>query len=159
VRKVVTHAGAWLVWVAVLWWFWMLLVAEWTTVELVAATCVALPVAAAAELARAKNVGAVRVPLRWVGRAKSVPLTIVTDFGVITWALMRAGARGRRVEGSFRVKPFTPDGTAGEAAGIRAWTTLAAGYSPNAYVIDIDPERGIVLLHDLVPLEMSETPA
>jgi hypothetical protein len=34
-----------------------------------------------------------------------------------------------------------------------------ATYSPNAYVVDYDLERGTVLLHDLVPNEQSEAPA
>jgi hypothetical protein len=43
--------------------------------------------------------------------------------------------------------------------GPRAWTALAASYSPNAYVIDIEPETHRVLLHDLVPRRESERPA
>jgi multisubunit Na+/H+ antiporter MnhE subunit len=159
VRKAVTHVGAWLVWLVVLWGFWMLLVDEWTAVEIIAATCVAVPVAAVAELARAKNIGAVRVPLRYLRQAATVPFTIVADFGVVTWVLIRALARGQRIEGSFRVKPFAPQGTAAEAPGIRAWTALVATYSPNAYVIDIDADEGTVLLHHLVQLDMSEAPA
>jgi hypothetical protein len=48
----------------------------------------------------------------------------------------------------------TPSGAA-----YRAWTTLLGGYSPNASVIDIDVERNLVLLHDLVPWRRSEEPA
>jgi hypothetical protein len=36
---------------------------------------------------------------------------------------------------------------------------LIAGWSPNAYVVDIDEESGTVLLHDLVPNRASEEPA
>jgi hypothetical protein len=158
-RKAVTHAAAWLVWVAALWWFWMLLVGEWTVAEIVAASCVAAVAGAVAEVARAKNVGPVRVPLRWLARARTVPIMIVVDFGVITWALLGAIVRGRRVEGSFRVKKFPAGGGSPEGIGLRAWTTLTASYSPNAYVIDIDRDRRLVLLHDLVPLESSEEPA
>jgi hypothetical protein len=159
VRKVVRHAGAWLAWVALLWSLWMLLVGEWTKVEIVAASCAAVVVAAFAEAVRAKDVGAVGVPLRWLGRAKSVPLMVVADFGVITWELARAVVGGRRVEGSFRAKPFPSDRSQAEGASVRAWVTLAAGYSPNAYVVDIDSEEGLVLLHRLAPIAASEEPA
>ena len=48
-----------------------------------------------------------------------------------------------------------------EAHGVgpRAWTALAASFSPNAYVVDIEPETESVLLHDLVPRRSSESPA
>jgi hypothetical protein len=36
---------------------------------------------------------------------------------------------------------------------------LLAGYSPNAYVVDIDPDEDVVLVHDLVPWRRSEEPA
>jgi hypothetical protein len=158
-RSLAVHVAAWLVWVAVLWWFWMLLVGEWTPTEVIAASCAAAPIAAVAELLRAKGVGSLRVPLRRLTAAKGVPLMIPVDFAIITWALVRAAARGERVGGSFRVKPFAEPEGAVRAQAARAWTTLAACYSPNAYVIDIDPEAGIVLLHDLVPHAPSEEPA
>lgn len=41
----------------------------------------------------------------------------------------------------------------------RAWTVLLSGYSPNAYVVDIDPETNEVLIHDLIPWRKSEEPA
>jgi hypothetical protein len=34
-----------------------------------------------------------------------------------------------------------------------------AGFSPNAFVIEIDAERDTVLIHDLVPWRRSEEPA
>jgi hypothetical protein len=35
---------------------------------------------------------------------------------------------------------------------------LVANFSPNAYVIDIDRQQNLVLLHDLVPFRKSEEP-
>jgi hypothetical protein len=159
VRKSLGHAFAWLIWVAVLWWFWMLLVAEWSTVEIVAASCVSVVAATFAEIARAKDIAPLRIPREWLSAAKTVPLVIVADFGIITWVLVRALLRRERIEGAFRVKPFPPGGAPERAKGIRAWVTLTATYSPNAYVIDIDPDHSAVLLHDLLPREFSEEPA
>lgn len=153
------HGVRWLAWVGILWAFWFLLVGEWNRIEIVAASCVAPVAAAVVELAVSHAGLRARVPLRWVARAKTVPLTIVVDFGVVTWALLRAVLRRERVHGTFRVKPFPATGTSPEGVGVRAWTTIAATFSPNAYVIDIDPEHDVVLLHDLVPLSSSEKPA
>jgi hypothetical protein len=157
--KAARTAVALVLWFAAFWWFWMLLVGEWNLDEVIAASCVAALTAPAAELARAKGMGRLRVPARWVWRAKSVPPVILVDFAIITWALLKALARGRRVHGTFRVKPYAPEGGAEQAAAIRAWVTYAAMFSPNAYVIDMDPERGETLLHDIVPRESSEEPA
>jgi len=159
VRKVGVHALAWLAWAAAMWWFWMLLVGEWNADEVIAASCVAAVTATAAEVARAKGVGTLRVPLRWLARAKTVPVMIVVDFGVITWALLRALSGGRRVHGTFRVKPYDDEGGGERAGAVRAWVTYAAGFSPNAYVVDMDPRRGTTLVHDLVPNDSSESPA
>ena len=41
---------------------------------------------------------------------------------------------------------------------MRAWAAWAAQFSPNAYVVEIDPERELVLVHDLVPNRPSEEP-
>ena len=41
----------------------------------------------------------------------------------------------------------------------RAWLAFLTGYSPNAYLVDVDAETGIALLHDLVPRRSSEEPA
>ena len=43
--------------------------------------------------------------------------------------------------------------------GLTAFLTVVAGYSPNAYVVDVDRETREVLLHDLVPRRESERPA
>jgi hypothetical protein len=48
---------------------------------------------------------------------------------------------------------------AARGVGPRAWTALAASYSPNAYVIAVEPESCTVLLHDLVRHRESEKPA
>ena len=42
---------------------------------------------------------------------------------------------------------------------LRGWIALLATYSPNAYVVEIERERSLVLLHDLLPRRSSEEPA
>jgi hypothetical protein len=94
------------------------------------------------------------VPLVWVGRAWSVPHQIVVDFGIITAALARSLVRRSVVRGEFRAHPFP----AREGQGVRAWAVWAAQFSPNAYVIEVDADRELVLVHDLVPNRPSEEP-
>lgn len=151
--------GVWLAWWIGLFWFWLLLVGEWDRIELVAAACAAIVCTGLAEFARTSAGLRFRVPLAWIVRAKGVPLAIVVDFGIVMWVLVRAILRRERPHGLFRVKEFTVTEDDPTAFGTRAWVTLSANYSPNAYVIDIDCDRRLVLLHDLVPRESSEEPA
>jgi multisubunit Na+/H+ antiporter MnhE subunit len=150
VRHVLGWLAAWLG----LFWLWLLLAGDWNRIEIVAAACGATVAATIAETARSRAGVAPRIPLRWVGRAWTVPHQIVIDFAIITWALLRSVVRREVVRGEFRAHPFP----AHEGAGVRAWAAWAAQFSPNAYVVEIDAERELVLVHDLVPHRPSEEP-
>jgi len=99
-----------------------------------------------------------RVPLHAFADAKNVPLQIVIDFGIITLALVRR-VSGKRVAGAFVVRSFESAGSGPLATGDRGARAVLATYSPNAYVVEVDPGRHTVLLHDLVPNRSSEEPA
>lgn len=130
------HATAFLVWFAVLWLFWLLLVGEWNAQEWVAAACAAAVAGALGEIARACAGVDPRRGIRVVAQAYTVPLLVVVDFGLLIWAL------ARRSHGEFR------RADAGDP-----WTALVATYSPNAYVVEDD------LVHRLVPFDASQDPA
>ena len=142
------HARAWIAFWLALFWLWMVLVGEWNHIEWVAGAAAATVAATVAEIARSRVGAGVRVPLEWVAKAWTVPAMIVVDFGIVMWALVR------RRRGSLRERPSPATGS----AGIRAWANLAANYSPNSFVVDLDGGSGTVLVHDLVPFEKSEEP-
>jgi hypothetical protein len=151
----VKHVPPWLaIWLA-LFWLWLLLAGDWNRIEIIAAACGATVAATLGEIARSRADVAPRIPLRWIGRGWSVPHQIVVDFWIITWALVRSAARREVVRGEFRAHPFP----AREGPGVRSWATWTAQFSPNAYVIEIDEERELSLVHDLVPNRASEKPA
>ena len=153
------HAVAWVAWWLLLFWLWMLLVGEWNRQEWVAAASAATIAASLAELARSRTGFAARVPLRWLADVPQVLWMVVVDFGIVAWALIASVARRRIVRGELVSRELDRGADAARGIGPRAWTALAASYSPNAYVLDIDPERQTVLLHDLVPNRSSESPA
>jgi hypothetical protein len=134
-------------WVALLW-LWLLVAGDWNRIELAAAasaaTAGALLAASAQRLAGA-TVRPSPAPLR---AAWSVPKAILVDLAILLRELVRRDGQGTFVV--RRVDLADPPE--------RAWTVLVAGYSPNAYVIDIDEDRGEALLHDLVPRRSSESP-
>jgi hypothetical protein len=154
------HARGW-----VLWWLgcfslWLVLVGDWSLVNGLAGAVAAAVAAAVAEAARTPAGVDVRVPAGTLRGAAGVPLAVVTDFGVLTAALARSAAQRRVVRGEYisrEIDPGPKTTPAGQAR--RAWLALLAGYSPNAYLVDVDPEHGVALLHDLVPRRRSEEPA
>ena len=150
---------AWAVWWLGLFWLWILLAGEWNRRAWVAAAVAAVVGASLGEFARARTGWRARVPLRSLSDVPSVVLAVFVDFGILMRALLTSLLRREIVRGDFRARELTRGSRDARSAGTRAWTALAASYSPNAYVVDIDRERRSVLLHDLVPRESSEEPA
>lgn len=153
-------AAAYAAWWIGLFWLWMLLVGSWDRIDLVAGAIAAAVAAAVAEAVRRASRVVLSVPLDVVGAAVATPLTVFTDFGILVVALARSVVTRRVVRGRYLARSFDPGPkTTPRGKSRRAWTVLLGGYSPNAYVIDIDLERKLVLLHDLVPHRQSERPA
>lgn len=147
------HLRAWLVAYVVLWFGWHLLAGEWNHFEWIAATGAAAVAATVGEIARTRSGVRPRVPRAWLVRGWAAFLHVLVDFGIVMWALVR------REPGAFRAHESDMAGGGSTAIGVRVWRTLLADYSPNAYVVDVDHETGLVLLHDLVPRRASEEPA
>ncbi|HJQ51155.1 MAG TPA: hypothetical protein VJ838_11640 [Gaiellaceae bacterium] len=152
------HVVAWAAWWLALFWLWFLLVGEWNRQELVAAAIAATIAATLAELARTRTGFHARVPLRGLTDLPPALGMVVVDFGIVSWALLASVARRRVVRGRLVSRPVEGGAVGVRGVGPRAWTVLVASYSPNAYPIDVDPETGTVLLHDLVPHGPSERP-
>lgn len=152
------HVGAWIAWWIALFWLWLLLVGQWNREELVAAAIAATIAASLAELARVRTGFSARIPLSGLADLPHALGAVVVDFGILAWALVASVARRRVVRGELYTRELTHRSRA-DGVGPRAWTTLVASYSPNAYVLDIDPETRRVLLHDLVRRRASEEPA
>ena len=153
------HVVAWLAWWFALFWFWFLLVGEWNRQELVAAAVAATIAASLAEYARTRTGFQARIPVRGIADLPRALGMVVVDFGIVSWALVASILRRRVVRGRLVSRELEGGATAAVGVGPRAWTLLVASYSPNAYPIDVDPETGTVLLHDLIPNRRSESPA
>jgi hypothetical protein len=151
--------AAFLVWWAVLFWIWMLYVGEWNRIEWIAAASTATVAAAAAVVVHSLRLLDFRFRLGWARDLVRVPLQVVIDFGIVTVALARVLVSRRPAEGRFVARSLDAGGADSLSAGRRAFLTVVATYSPNAYVVDIDAERDVVLLHDLLPNRASEEPA
>jgi hypothetical protein len=147
-----------LAWVA-FFWLWLLLAGEWNRQEWIAAAAAATVAATLGELARTRGGVRARVRRTWLLQAWSVPQQLFVDFGLLLWALVLSAARRKAVRGRFVARPFPAGGHDAHAIGRRAWIGVTATFSPNAYVVELDPDRKLVLLHDLIPSRASEKPA
>jgi hypothetical protein len=154
----VKHVLAWVAWWLPLFWLWLLLVGEWNREQIVAAAIAAAIAATLAELARVRTGFAPRVPLRGLADLPRALGMVFVDFGIVVWALVVGIARRRVVRGELVSREVEGGPAVARAVGPRAWAVLVASYSPNAYVVDLDPETRQVLLHDLVPRRASEEP-
>lgn len=144
-------------WWCALWGLWFAFQGEWNRIEWVAAACAATLGSVVAALVVSRGLLSARVPLEWVWRSKTLLPQVVIDFGIITAALARTLA-GRRVEGRFVSRSFPAGGDDATSRGVRGFVAVAATYSPNAYVVHIDTELGLALVHDLVVHKPSEEP-
>jgi predicted lysophospholipase L1 biosynthesis ABC-type transport system permease subunit len=157
---VLARLGAWTAWWAVLFWLWLLLVGDWNRIELIGAACGAAVGATVAELVRTAARQRLIVPLELLRWLPGLLAIVLADFGIAIWALFRSLAERRVVRGTFVTRSVDAGAkTTARGQAHRAWTIWLAGFSPNAYVIEIDEERDTVLLHDLIVWRRSEEPA
>jgi multisubunit Na+/H+ antiporter MnhE subunit len=82
---------------------------------------------------------------------------LVADTGVTTVALARAIVRRRPPAGSFVAVPYHAGEARRSAAG-RAVTETWGSLAANRYVVGIDDERGVILVHELVRNDASIDP-
>jgi hypothetical protein len=138
----------------------MLHVGTWDRIDAAAGAAVAVVAATIAERARRAAGVHPRVAVPVLRGSAMVPIVVFADFAIVTYALALSLARRRVVRGRFIARD-SPAGAKTTPAGTaqRAWTVLLAGYSANAYVVDIDADENVVLVHDLVPWRRSEEPA
>lgn len=137
---------------------WMLFTGEWTWQ--IAAWGAGLSLAAAVTGDAVARLGLPGVQGRWGWCRELGPAAaaVPVDFGIITRVLVRAVISRTRKAGRF----LSDDSTAGGgnlAAGRRAWVELVATLSPNCYVVDVSPDSGRRLIHDLLPRRSSERPS
>ena len=144
-----TRVVAWLSWFAVLLILWLVLVGTVQDVEIIAGLFAAAIGASAAEVVRSLGLLNFRVEWRWLRQLWKPLLRVVPEFLLLMFVL----ARPQR--GELRTLDFPVGGERGVDAGRRAFAVLATSLAPNRLVVDVDPESGGALVHDLVPQRAS----
>jgi multisubunit Na+/H+ antiporter MnhE subunit len=126
---------------AVLFGLWQLFVGQTTTQTRIAGVIAATLAVGAAVLVGRPGLYRFGLDPRRLRRAAALPWEIPRDFALVTIALTRG-----RPAGAFR-EVRVPARTAGD----RALAGLLGSIAPNAYVVDVDPDRGAALVHELDP--------
>jgi multisubunit Na+/H+ antiporter MnhE subunit len=150
-----SRAVLWLTWWVAFFFSYMLLVGVWVAEELVAAAVMAAVSATVAEIVRVQDARRFRPRLRWFLRAYRLPPSILADCGVVFQALWGQLVKHEEIDGAFRAFKFPVAGEGGRASARRALLNAAISITPNTYVVGIDEDNELVLVHQLVPCERS----
>ena len=76
-------------------------------------------------------------------------MSVVRDTFVVSGALVRV-LLGRAPEDRFEEIPFDPGGDDARSAASRALTVASTSAAPTSIVVDVDCERGVLLVHRLM---------
>jgi len=147
-------------WFSVLVWVFMMCVADWTAVNWVAAGALGALATGLTVPLVANGTFRFRFRAAWATTLPAVAKQIFVDFWIVTVTLCRSIARRRRSVGLFVARADFPVGDRGpRGTAWRAFVAVAATWSPNSYVVDLNADTGNRLSHDLVPNRSSESPA
>lgn len=91
-----------------------------------------------------------RPRLHWVAQAWRLPGPITSDLWLLLKHLLREMA-GKKSRSSFELTDFKAGGEDSPAAAQRALAVLYVSLTPNSVVLDVDREKGQMLLHQAEP--------
>jgi multisubunit Na+/H+ antiporter MnhE subunit len=148
----------WLLWAMPLFLLWLALVGTLDELELYAGAVAAALGALALEAIRGRGLLPYRFERSWLARTWRPLVRVVTDFLLVARVALRALAGGDREPGALRTYPLPVDGDDPARAARRALVGAAGSLAPNQVVVDVDRERGAVLVHELDPSRSSGPP-
>jgi hypothetical protein len=124
--------------------------------ELLAGAGAAALAALFAELVAYQTATRFRMRAEWVAPALSLPGQVARDTVIVFGALWRRLAHGREPASGFREIPVRCGGTSDEAVTRRVLLVGGRSLAPNTFVLGLDPERNVMVVHQLV-LDDGET--
>jgi multisubunit Na+/H+ antiporter MnhE subunit len=146
----IRRAGAWLVW-------WVLLMSLWVIVddsialdELLAGAGAAALAALLAELVTHQAGTRFRMRVEWLAPALGLPGQVVRDTVIVFAALWRRLVRGEQPPSGFREIPARFGGASDEDVTRRVLLIGGRSVAPNTFVLGIDRERNVMVIHQLV---------
>jgi multisubunit Na+/H+ antiporter MnhE subunit len=149
-RRIARRAGAWAVWWVLLMSFWVMLDDSTATDELLAGAGAAALGALLAELVAHQAGLTFRMRARWLVSALRLPGQVARDTVIVFTALWRRLAHGAEPASGFRELPTYHGGDSPEDASRRLLLVGGRSVAPNSFVLGIDAERDVMIIHQLV---------
>jgi hypothetical protein len=157
-RAVQSHAqriAFWLSWWAIAYGLWVLLVFKTEPAEFVAGALAAALAATGAELVRSRGYAPFAPDLAWSRGLLRLPKEVVVDTWRIAALLVRHFARGEPIKGSLRIVKFSPGSRDDpRAQALRTVAGWLGCVSPNTYVIGIDEQHHVAVVHQLIRTDL-----
>ena len=129
---------------------WVLLVDGLDAPNLIAGGLIALVAAALATVVQSHRTVHARPRLHMFRRAYRLAPLLVTDTARVTLALFRRLVLKRNIRGRIRAVPYQAGGDDSTDVARRLLSVWAASVAPNRYAIGVDPDREILIIHELV---------
>lgn len=158
---IVRRIGAWVIWWTVLMGLWVWIDDSIALAELLAGAAVAAMAALFVELICHQSASRFRVRIEWLAALASVPADLAKDTALALNVLWRRIVQGIEPESGFRVLPIPFGDDSPEAVTRRALLTAGRSITPNTFVVGLDQENDLMVIHQLVvnrgqPLEPSQ---
>jgi multisubunit Na+/H+ antiporter MnhE subunit len=147
------RVGSWLVWWVLMMSFWVMLDDSISTDELLAGAGAAALAALLAELVTYQAATRFRMRIEWLVPALSLPGQVVRDTAVVYRALWRRLVRGEQPPSAFIELPARYGDDSPEGMTRRALLVGGTSVAPNTFVLGIDKDRDVMVVHRLVAEE------
>jgi multisubunit Na+/H+ antiporter MnhE subunit len=139
----------WILWYVPLVVLWLLFVDTFAPEEVVLGLVAAALAATAADVVRAQDLVRFRLDVRWLRDIGRIPRQVLLEsrlLAVVLWHHLR----GRPASGTFRALPFPRDDDDAVSAARRALVTAIVSLTPDTYVVGIEGDEGLILVHQLL---------
>jgi multisubunit Na+/H+ antiporter MnhE subunit len=147
------RAATWLVWWVLLMSFWVILDDSIALDELLAGAGAAALAAFLAELVTYQAATRFRLRVEWLLPALRLPGQVARDTVIVFAALGRRLLRGEQPPSGFREIPVPFGGRGDEDVTRRVLLVGGRSVAPNTFVLGIDSERNVMIVHQLVANE------
>ena len=144
------RAGAWLTWWVLLMSFWVIVDNSIDTDELLAGAGAAAIGAFLAELVTYQASTRLRLRIEWAALALRLPREVARDTGIVFAALWRRLTRGEDPPSGFRELPVRYGDNTAAGKTRRALLVGGTSVAPNTFVLGVDAERNVMIIHQLV---------
>jgi multisubunit Na+/H+ antiporter MnhE subunit len=140
-----------LAWWALLFLFWLVITGSYVLPELLAGLAAALLCTLLVELSGISSLLRFKISRTWLHPVFQLPGQVIRDCWLLGVYLVKSIRRPSAAGGRFRAVSFQNGGNNPYGVTRRAFVTAVTSLSPNSYVIGIDEDENLLLLHEIVP--------